>query len=268
MLRIALLLSLLACTLTAQTGPLTDEQIVNLRRGGLNDDELLHRIACAPAIQFLLIPTWVDYMLKSGVSEGIITAMATREENRLDGKGCFSTPAANAGFLTVTADQASMPFEIGVYYHDSSGQWRLLSPEPVNWQTGGVAKHVATLGIVKEDVNGRLRKASSPTHLRVPTDLYVYCPEGSGITEYQLVKMHQHSNAREFRTLTGGVVHRSGGAKRDELDFESDQIAGRSYMVNLAALEPGEYGILPPGGYNGGSNASAQLGRVYTFSVK
>jgi hypothetical protein len=268
MLRTVLLLPLLACTLAAQTGPLTDEQIVNLRRGGLTDDELLHRIACAPAIQFLLIPNWVDYMLKSGISEKTIRVMAAREESRVDATGCLSTPAANAAFLVVSAEQTLMPFEIGVYYRDSSGQWRLVSPEPVNWQTGGVLKSVATFGIVKGDVNGRLRKASSPTHLTVPTDLYVYCPEGSGITEYQLVRMHQHSNAREFRTLTGGVFHRSGGAKRDELDLESNQIEGRSYLVNLGALQPGEYGVLPPGGYNGGSNASAQLGRVYTFSVK
>jgi hypothetical protein len=268
MLRIALPLSLLACTLAAQTGPLTDEQIVNLRKGGLGDDELLHRIACAPAIQFLLFPNWVDYMLKSGVSERIVTAMASREENRLDATGCLSTPAANAGFLAVSADQILVPFEIGVYYRDGSGQWKLLSPEPVNWQTGGVVKHVTTLGIVKEDVNGRLRKASSPTHLTIPTELYVYCPEGSGITEYQLVRMHQHSNAREFRTVTGGIFHTSGGATRDQLDFESNQIGGRSYLVNLGALGHGEYGVLPPGGYNGGSNASAQLGRMYTFNVK
>jgi hypothetical protein len=268
MLRIALLLSLLAFTLAGQTGPLTDEQIVNLHKGGLNDDELWHRIACAPAIQFLLIPNWVDYMLRSGVSEKIITAMASREENRVDATGCLSTPHADDGFLAVSADQALMPFEIGVYYRDSSGRWRLLSPEPVNWQTGGVVKHVATLGIVKEDVNGRLRKPSSPTHLTVPTELYVYCPEGSGITEYQLVRMHQHPNAREFRTVTGGIFHVSGGARRDELDFESNQIGGRSYLVGLSALGPGEYGVLPPGGYNGGSNASAQLGRMYTFSVK
>jgi hypothetical protein len=268
MLRIALLLSLLACTSAAQTGPLTDEQIVSLHKGGLSDDELFHRIACAPAIQFLLIPNWVDYMLKSGVSEKTIRAMAAREENRVDATGCLSTPAANATFLVVSAEQTSMPFEIGVYYRDSSGQWRLVSPEPVNWQTGGVVKHVTTLGIVKEDVNGRLRKASSPTHLRVPTELYVYCPEGSGITEYQLVRMRRHSNAREFRTVTGGIFHVSAGAKRDELDFESNQIGGRSYLVGLGSLGPGEYGVLPPGGYNGGSNASAQLGRIYTFSVK
>jgi hypothetical protein len=98
--------------------------------------------------------------------------------------------------------------------------------------------------------------------------LYVYCPEGSGITEYQLVRMHQHSTAREFRTVTGGIFHVSGGAKRDELDFDSNQIGGRSYLVRLAALGSGEYGVLSPGGYNGGTNASAQLGRMYTFSVR
>lgn len=268
MLRTALLLPLLACTLAGQTAPLMDEQIVNLHKGGLSDDELLHRIACAPSIQFLLFPNWVDYMLKSGISEKVITAMAAREENRLDVTGCSSTPAAKAGFLAVSADQTLVPFEIGVYFQDSSGQWRLLSPEPINWQTGGTAKHVITFHVVKEDINGRLRKASSPTHLTLPTELYVYCPEGSSITEYQLVRMHQHSNAREFRTVTGGILHRSGGAKRDEVDFESNQIGGRSFLVNLAALEHGEYGVLPPGGTNGGSNASAQLGRIYTFSVK
>jgi hypothetical protein len=52
------------------------------------------------------------------------------------------------------------------------------------------------------------------------------------------------------------------------LIFESNQMGGRSYFVELSALEPGEYGVLPPGGYNSGSNAGAQMGRMYTFSVK
>jgi hypothetical protein len=265
MLRIALLLSLCSCTLAAQTGSLTDERIVDLHKGGLSEDELLRRIASAQAIQFDLTPAWTDYMLKSGISENVIKAMSTRESGSA-AIGSLSPPAAVAPVRA--ADQSLMPTELGVYYRDSSGQWRLLSPEPVNWQTGGVVKHVTTLGLVKEDINGRLRKASSPTHLTVPIDLYVNCPEGSGITEYQLVKMHEHPNAREFRTLTGGVFHVSGGAKRDELDFESNPMGGRSYLVKLSGLEPGEYGVLPPGGYYGGSNASAQMGRMYTFSVR
>jgi hypothetical protein len=262
-----LLLSGLATSLAAQTGSLTDERIVNLVKGGLSEDELLRRIASAPATQFNLTPAWTDYMLKSGVSENVIKAMAARESGSA-ANGSLSPPAAIAPVRAAPADQSLMPVEVGVYYRDSSGQWRLVSPEPVNWQTGGVVKHAVTLGVIKEDINGRLRKASSPTHLTVPTELYVYCPEGSGITEYQLVRMHEHPNAREFRTVTGGIFHVSGGAKRDELDFESNPTGGRSYLVRLSALQPGEYGVLPPGGYNGGSNASAQMGRMYTFSVK
>jgi hypothetical protein len=267
MLRIALLLSLCACTLAAQTGSLTDERIVDLHKGGLSEDELLHRIVSAPAIQFDLTPAWTDYMLKSGISENVIKAMSARESGSA-AIGSLSPPAAIAPVRAAPADQSLMPIEIGVYYRDNGGQWRLLSPEPVNWQTGGVVKRVTTLGVIKGDINGRLRKASSPTHLMVPIELYVNCPEGSGITEYQLVRMHEHPNAREFRTVTGGIFHVSGGAKRDELDFESSQMGGRSYLVKLSTLDPGEYGVLPPGGYYGGSNASAQMGRMYTFSVR
>jgi hypothetical protein len=264
---VTLLACILAGILAAQSAALTDQQIVDLHKGGLTDDELLVRIANAPEIQFNLTPAWEDYMLKSGVSENIIKAMAARESGAAAATGSLSRPAAIAPVRAVVADQG-LPVEIGVYYRDRSGQWRLLSPEPVNWQTGGVVKHVSSLGIIKGDRNGRLRKPSSPTHLTVPTELYVYCPEGSGITEYQLIRMHTHPNAREFRSVTGGIFHVSGGAKRDELDFESNQTGGRSYLVKLSALEPGEYGILPPGGYYDGSNASAQMGRMYTFSVR
>lgn len=265
--RIAPLLTLLAGVVAAQTGSLTDEQIVNLHKGGLTDDELLVRIASAPAIQFNLSPAWEDYMIKSGISENLIRAMAART-NGTAATGSLSTPTANASIRTAPPGQSMMPVEVGVYFRDSTGQWHLVSPEPVNWQTGGVVKNVSTLGVIKRDINGRLRKASSPTHLTVPTELFVYCPEGSGITEYQLIRMHTHPSAREFRTVTGGVFHVSGGAKRDELDFESNPLGGRGYLVKLSALDPGEYGILPPGGYNGGSNAGAQMGRMYTFSVR
>lgn len=84
--RTTLLLTLLACILAAQTGPLTDEQIVNLHNGGLTDGELFIRIASAPSTQFNLTPGWTDYMLKSGVSEGVIRAMAAREN------GAFAPP--------------------------------------------------------------------------------------------------------------------------------------------------------------------------------
>lgn len=79
MLKTALLFSVLACSSFAQSGPLTDEHIVNLTKGGLSEQELISRIQSAPAVQFLLTPNWTDYMLKSGVSENVIKVMAARE---------------------------------------------------------------------------------------------------------------------------------------------------------------------------------------------
>lgn len=77
MFKTALVVFALAVSLQAQN--LSDERIVNLAKGGLTEDELVHRALSAPAIQFDLSPAWTDYMLKSGVSENVIKAMAARE---------------------------------------------------------------------------------------------------------------------------------------------------------------------------------------------
>jgi hypothetical protein len=155
--------------------------------------------------------------------------------------------------------------EVGVYFKQN-GHWVEMMPEVVNWKTGGVMKSISTAGIVKGDVNGRINRATSRTELAAPTELLVYCSEGVEITEYQLIRMHTHSNAREFRTVTGGVFDVSGGAKRDTIDFESEHIAQRTYIVRLPNLPAGEYGLLAPGASMANS-ASAQLGKMYTFSI-
>ena len=36
-------------------------------------------------------------------------------------------------------------------------------------------------------------------------------PEGTAITEYQLLRLRDAKDGREFRTVTGGVMHVSGG---------------------------------------------------------
>ena len=71
---------------------------------------------------------------------------------------------------------------------------------------------------------------------------------------------------REFRTVTGGVFHKSGGAKWDTLPFEYKKVAVRTYLVSLPNLDAGEYGFLSPGAALS-SHASAQLGKMYTFRV-
>ena len=125
-------------------------------------------------------------------------------------------------------------------------------------------KSVATVGVVKGDVNGRVNSDSSRNRLTLPIELLIVVPDGTAITEYQLLRLHQHSSGREFRTVTGGVFHVSGGATRDLLPFDG-MTSRRTYKVMLSGLSAGEYGFLPPGAFRSSNEASS--GKIYSFRV-
>jgi hypothetical protein len=159
----------------------------------------------------------------------------------------------------------SVPMEIGVY-SKTAGDWTEVEPEIVNWKSGGVLKTVATVGIVKPDSNAHVRGARSPNRASAASEFLVVAPEGVSVTEYQLLRLHTHSNSREFRAVTGGIIHPSGGSDRDLLDFNHRKIASRTYLVTLpASITDGEYGFLPPGA--GGSRAATAIGKIYSFRI-
>ena len=135
--------------------------------------------------------------------------------------------------------------DIGIYYRTGHG-WEEMLPEVVNWKTGGVLKHVAIAGIVKGDVNGHLTGAHSRTCSCPPRKwssirLKASRPRSTNCS------VSTRSDSREFRTFTGGVVHRSGGAGRDTIQFQARRVAKGAYLVLLPSLEDGEYGFLAAG---------------------
>jgi len=154
--------------------------------------------------------------------------------------------------------------DIGAYYK-KAGRWEEILPEVVNWKTGGVMKSFASAGIVKGDVNGRITGTNSRNSVTSPLEVVIYAPEGVAITEYQLLHLRQEKDSREFRTVTGGVMHVSGGATRDIVPFEGKKVAPRMYRILLPNLGAGEYGFLPPGAV--GSANSASIGKMYTIHV-
>jgi len=233
---------------TGQT--LTNDSIVKLVNAGLGEETILSIVNAQPG-KYSLGADDVIALKKAGVSEKVIAAMLNKSS-----AGASPTPAA-----------ASSPegMEVGVYFKKAD-TWAELMPEMVNWQTGGVIKSHVTVGIVKGDVNGRIDGKGSRNLVRTPLDFLFRLPEGVEITEYQLVRLHEHGHSREFRTVTGGVFHQSGGAKRDTLPFDYKKTAARTYTVSLANLEAGEYGFLAPGAALS-SHASAQLGKMYTFHL-
>jgi hypothetical protein len=102
--------------------------------------------------------------------------------------------------------------------------------------------------------------------LKTPVTLLVYTPEGVAITEYQLLRLREQKDSREFRTVTGGVLHESGGATRDLLQFENKKIAPRTYEISLPNIGSGEFGLLPPAGADA-TASSGRLGKIYSFRV-
>jgi hypothetical protein len=126
-------------------------------------------------------------------------------------------------------------------------------------------KSIATAGVVKGDVNGHIEGPHSRNSVATPVEVLIYSPEGVAITEYQLLRLRDNKGSREFRTVTGGVMHVSGGATRDLVPFEGKKVATRTYKIVLPNLGAGEYGFLPPGAVTSASSAS--LGKMYSFRL-
>lgn len=252
-----LMLSLLAliCLVSAQE-VLNNDAIVRMVKAGLGEGVVVSMVQSQPGRYSLTTDDLVS-LKKQNVPDKVIAAMVTKNAAPA---APTSTPAASAA----TDGDLPQGMDIGVYYK-KAGHWEEMLPEVVNWKTGGVMKSVASAGVVKGDINGHIPGGSSRNSLGSPVEVVIYAPEGVAITEYQLLHLRTKSDSREFRTVTGGVMHVSGGATRDVIPFEGKKVESRVYKVLLPSLGAGEYGFLPPGAAV--SKNSASIGKIYTFHL-
>ncbi len=240
--------------LTAAQEILNDYEIVKMVKSGLGEGLIVSMVQNQPG-KYSLTPEDLVKLKQVGVSEKILTAMVS--------KGAGDAAAASGTAAPADGD-IPQGIDIGVFYK-KAGKWEEMLPEVVNWKTGGVLKSIASAGIVKGDINGHIAGDHSRNSAASPLEVLIYAPEGVAITEYQLVHLHEEKDSREFRTVTGGVMHVSGGATRDVVPFEGKKIASRMYRVLLPTLGAGDYGFLPPGAVT--SSNSASIGKMYTFRV-
>jgi hypothetical protein len=247
-------------TFIAAQDVLTNDAVVKMTKAGLSESIVISTIQNQPG-KYALKPDDLIKLKGQGVSDKIISAMLAK------GSGPSSAPGpASAPVTTNNPTDSDIPqnVDIGVYLK-KAGNWEEALPEVVNWKTGGVIKHIASAGVVKGDVNGHIPSAHSRNSTVSPVEAVIYTPEGVAITEYQLIHLHENPDSREFRTVTGGVLHESGGATRDVIPFEGKKVASRMYKILLPNLGAGEYGFLPPGAVT--SSSSASIGKMYTFRL-
>jgi hypothetical protein len=238
---------------------LTNDAVVKMVHAGVNEDIVANMITGQPG-QFTVTPYALIELKKQDVSDKIIAAMVTKVSQ----PNTLPQPASANAAAVPAPNDATAGLDVGVYLKKKD-EWAEVLPEVVNWKTGGVLKTFATHGIVKGDVNGHIDAGHSKNGVPTPAEFLIKTPEGVAITEYQLIRLHDEKNAREFRTVTGGVFHQSGGTSRDAIQFEEKKVANRTYAITLPDLNSGDYGFLPPGGVT--SRSSSSIGKMYTFRI-
>jgi hypothetical protein len=248
------MLAIFSAVSPAQQAGLNNDAVVKLAKSGIGDDLVVATINAQPG-NYSLTTDDMMALKKEGVSDKVIGAMI--------GKANAPAAPAVAGANPAVAGVD----EVGVYYKDRSGHWVAMSPEIVNYKSGGALKSFATNGIVKQDKNGHIDGETGKIAVTKPVDFLLYVTEGTAPEEYLLLKLRpSNGKSREFRSQTGGVIHNSTGATRDNVEFTSTKIATRMYQVTLPVGAPvGEYGILPPGAITSSNAASG--GKIYTFKV-
>ena len=227
---------------------MSNDSVIRMAKAGLSDDLIVQTIGSQPG-QYMTDADSLVALKESGVTDRVIAAMVNKGRVQITGNP-----------MPVVLSDVN---EIGVYYKDRYGKWQAIEPEIVHIKSGGFIKSTITDGIIKTDRNGHINGRESKLLLPRTIEFLVYTPDGVDISEYDLLRFRLNSNSREFRVLTGGVIHSTGGADRDEVAFKPVKTAPHTYQFTLGTDTPGaEYGILPPGTGN-----VTNGGKIYTFAI-
>jgi hypothetical protein len=247
--------------------PLTNQDVLEMTKAKFSDLTIAKSIQTNQQEFDVSAPALLR-LKKAGVSDSVLDAMLAAVGGNKGPAPAEGKPVEIKAVLPMAED---LPSEVGVFVRQK-GNLLEMEPEVVNWRSGGVIKSMVTGGLDKGHVNGTVPGPHSPVTIswsRLGVDgaleFYIRCQEGNSASEYQLMHLWDKGDRREFRSVTGGILHRSGGAQLNVMKFKFEKIAPRTYKIQLGDLQPGEYGFLAPGA-SGSSNA-ASLGKIYTFRI-
>jgi hypothetical protein len=247
--------------------PLTDQDIILMAKLKFDDATIVKTIQVHDTNFDLSVPALVK-LKEAGGTQTVIQAMLAKLND-----GTKAPPSEHSSYTVtpVSPVSANLLEEVGVFIREQ-GKLLAMEPEIVNWRTGGVLKSMATAGLDKGHVNGSVAglhsklKLTSPTYMSPDVlEFYIHCVEGGSAAEYQLLHLWEKGDRREFRSVTGGVLHASGGAQDNVVHFDYEKIEPRIYKVTVPRLSVGEYGFLAPGASESANTASQ--GKIYTFEI-
>lgn len=220
-----------AAATSATQKAMGNADVIALAAAGLPDDIVIAKIQAASLTNFDTSLDGLKSLRAAHVSDAVIRVMID----------------PHAAAATLTPVPSGLPTEDGVYYK-KQGVYTEIEPEVAKFRMG-MLKMMATGGMLKTNVKGRVDGTRSATSVVAPLEFVIVLPDGVGLAEYQLLHLIEKASYREFRTTTGGILQGSSGMSRDAIKFDGRKIAPRTFAVTLpAGLQAGEYGFLPPRG--------------------
>lgn len=244
---------------------LTNDAVIAMLREKFDDATIIKMIQ-QHNTKFDLSVNELIRLKQAGASQAVLQAMVEAIPDNQKVPKTEKETVSNA-----PSNNSVLPDEIGVYVRQKTGLVA-IEPEVVNWQTGGVVKTLATLGLDKGHVNGMVSGPHSSLALSsgqqgwtTGIEFIIRCADGNSASEYLLLRFWVKSDRREFRSVTGGVLHASSGAKDNIVQFQFEKLGPHTYKVTFPFHEPGEYGFLAPGIATSANMASQ--GKVYTFRI-
>ncbi|MGO8933457.1 MAG: hypothetical protein ACLPLZ_08165 [Terracidiphilus sp.] len=248
--------------LAQQEQALNNDSIIKMVNAQLSEKVIITTINASPGA-YDTSPDGLIALKQAGVSDKVITAVAAKGEGAAPDSAAPSTPDASAP----SSPLPSGVDNIGAYYKDSGGNWQPLPSEVVIFQSGGVIKHLASAGLMKQDLNGLVGGMRSRLVVSTPITFIVHVPQGRTASDYELVRLHVVGNNRQFQSVAGGLIHESSSSLRDEIDFSSTQIGPSAYQIVLNnGLGNGEFGFLAPQDTTS-PKTPASSGQVFTFAI-
>lgn len=266
-------LFLLLCPAFFAQESLNNDTVIKMIKAGLSEDLIVTTINSSPG-EYDTSANALIALKKAGAADKVVAAMILKATGTTAPAQPATTSApgsATASSPAVVLAPGALPDgvdTVGVYYLDNSGNhWQEVPAEVVNFKSEGAFKHYASAGLVKGEMTGLVGGNRSQLTLKLPAKFILYTPEGRAPGEYQLIRMHENADSREFRAANGGIVHDSGGALRDVVDYTPKKIAPRIYLIDLSEdFDRGEYGFLPPSDLPLG-NSIPTATKIYSFSL-
>jgi hypothetical protein len=265
---------LLLCPVLFAQEPLSNLSVIKLVKAGLSEDLIVTTINSSPG-KYDTSANGLIALKRAGATDKEVAAVVLKASGVSESTAAAmpvpvnQAPAGSASKLALAPATPPVGIDsIGVYYLDKKGNtWQEVPAEVVNFKAGGALKHYASAGVLKGDMMGIVGGNRSSLSLKVPASFILYVPEGRVPGEYQLLRLHENADSREFRAANGGIVHDAGGALRDVVDFTSRKIAPRVYLIEFSEdMDRGEYGFLPPSDAAVGSSIPT-ASKIYSFAV-